>query len=919
MKNSKSKNKSQEDEEEDCEKAADHTSENEASQNNSVTTPNKKSDQLQNLSPLLKTPKRKTPSSLLKKSRNKSFKKRKLLKQSPLSLELNAPTKQSLSAAEALRMVIIEDKGQQFKLNIDQNIPIQWIDEDTKKEEEDTPQKEEKPTPAAEKPQENQNKTPFWSRKGPKKKWTQRKMKTSLHNTPKQSPSNYQTQQAAKPLPSVQFRVLSEEEWPMKEMAPRPSTYYRYIEQTDDDMKQMQEYDLDEQDMAWLELTNQDRKNKFSLPDIEPDELEFLIDRIEKESYFEQSKMSNSQNNYQAMVDDDAVCCVCNDGECENTNQILFCDLCNIPVHQDCYGVPYIPEGEWLCKRCTLSPSVAVSCVLCPNKNGAFKMTDDGRWAHVVCGLWIPECGFSNTVFLEPIDQLKNIPQDRFKFKCYICKQKRAGACIQCSKKNCYEAFHVTCAQEAGLFMRMEGKVMDNGTPYVQHTAYCDAHTPRDHEHIPKSNFKKKGVNIEEKLSLARQAIQARKHETPSISIPSISKEKMAKIASQVHMGQKKHFMKRLLSYWCMKRQGRNGVPLLRRLQSNVSKKTREQPDVGGETQDKRLRDWARIRHDLEKGRLLSELVINREKLKLKCINNEQKILELELNPLNWFMRKCMEKMISYDTHTIFLHPVKKEDAPQYYTLVKRPMDFSRIVENINKIHYRTLESFEADLNLVFENCMFYNSKTSIYFLSAKTLKDKCGALIRATRRDIHRRGLCAKTGVKEPVAMGDMNEDQREYERLQELCDTALIYGKKTKKYRDELKKLKRRLVMKRNQSIMTSPDHNTDDVTEEDLESTADEKPVNEEEASNKAQVKKNSMLTPRKRARSSRISSSEFFTPETYTNKRRKLKASNTETKKKEEIQPQAGAQERGGASPGSRRRKGSWRDDSEMFGG
>ena len=44
-------------------------------------------------------------------------------------------------------------------------------------------------------------------------------------------------------------------------------------------------------------------------------------------------------------------------------------------------------------------------------------------------------------------------------------------------------------SQEAGLFMRMEGKVLDNGTPYVQHTAYCDAHTPPDHEHIPKSNF----------------------------------------------------------------------------------------------------------------------------------------------------------------------------------------------------------------------------------------------------------------------------------------------------------------------------------------------------------------------------------------------------------------------------------------------
>ena len=114
MKNSKSKTKSQENEEEEVEEKI--ASENDLSQNSSATTPNKKTDQLQNLSPLLKTPKRKTSTSPLKKPRShKSLKKRKLLKQSPLSLELNAPTKQSLSAAEALRMVIIEDKGQQFK------------------------------------------------------------------------------------------------------------------------------------------------------------------------------------------------------------------------------------------------------------------------------------------------------------------------------------------------------------------------------------------------------------------------------------------------------------------------------------------------------------------------------------------------------------------------------------------------------------------------------------------------------------------------------------------------------------------------------------------------------------------------------------------------------------------------------------
>lgn len=39
---------------------------------------------------------------------------------------------------------------------------------------------------------------------------------------------------------------------------------------------------------------------------------------------------------------------------------------------------------------------------------GAFKQTDQGTWAHVVCALWIPEVRFANTVFLEPIGECEN-------------------------------------------------------------------------------------------------------------------------------------------------------------------------------------------------------------------------------------------------------------------------------------------------------------------------------------------------------------------------------------------------------------------------------------------------------------------------------------------------------------------------------
>lgn len=233
---------------------------------------------------------------------------------------------------------------------------------------------------------------------------------------------------------------------------------------------------MDEEDYIWLDIMNERRKTEGVSP-IPQEIFEYLMDRLEKESYFE----SHNKGDPNALVDEDAVCCICNDGECQNSNVILFCDMCNLAVHQECYGVPYIPEGQWLCRRCLQSPSRAVDCALCPNKGGAFKQTDDGRWAHVVCALWIPEVCFANTVFLEPIDSIEHIPPARWKLTCYICKQRGSGACIQCHKANCYTAFHVTCAQQAGLYMKMEPvrETGANGTSFsVRKTAYCDIHTP---------------------------------------------------------------------------------------------------------------------------------------------------------------------------------------------------------------------------------------------------------------------------------------------------------------------------------------------------------------------------------------------------------------------------------------------------------
>lgn len=287
------------------------------------------------------------------------------------------------------------------------------------------------------------------------------------------------------------------------------------------------------QDHAWLEIINEKRRND-SLQTITQEVFETLMDRFEKEAFF-QSQSSGKDNN--PSIDEDAVCSICMDGECQNSNYILFCDMCNLAVHQECYGVPYIPEGQWLCRRCLQSPSRAVDCCLCPNKGGAFKQTDDNRWAHVVCALWIPEVGFANTVFLEPIDSINHIPAARWKLTCYICRQRGTGACIQCHKTNCYTAFHVTCAQQAGLFMKIEPvrDVVNTAALGVRKTSYCDVHTPADSECTPmlsdendekSPTAKHAKAKSRIKMRKARKILAEKRNALPVVSIPTIPQQK---------------------------------------------------------------------------------------------------------------------------------------------------------------------------------------------------------------------------------------------------------------------------------------------------------------------------------------------------------------------------------------------------------
>jgi bromodomain and PHD finger-containing protein 1 len=673
---------------------------------------------------------------------------------SPSSLlRKKTPKREALTWAESQRLVEVEWDYEYHRLEIDKDV---FLVADLNEVEMVDGGNEPEPAKSTPKSTNRRMRSHFTQSKSSSR--NKCKKKSKLKTPSQDNPTHPQVVK----LPEVSVTTL-ENGVDCPDAPPRDAVYYRFIEQSPEEIDEMIEYDMDEEDYQWLSLVNEERKNE-GLTSVPQEAFELLMDRLEKECVFE-SKVSGdggeSVNPYN--IDENAVCCICNDGECHNTNAILFCDMCNLAVHQECYGVPYIPEGQWLCRRCLQSPSRSVDCVLCPNKGGAFKQTINSRWAHVICGLWIPEVQFANPVFLEPIDGIQDIPSARWKLLCYICR-KRCGACIQCAKANCYVAFHVTCAQQANLYMKIE--MERNGE--ICKTAFCDSHTPPaarkklmeiikntdSDEEIDKGLEEeemasndcvvvsskgntcveddgcKKGKSESKIVKRARKLLEEQRVvQAPVVNIPYVPQIKLDQIASRVCLHKKAQFIPKLVSYWKLKRQSRNGVPFLRRLQASNSKghKTTISRNLSEEEREaltEQLSLWKGLRLDLERARMLIELVRKREKLKREQLRMHEEINRLRLTPLEMIMKRLLLKLSAKDPADIFAEPVPLEDVPDYLDIIKHPMDFKTMRQKIENHEYTNLSEFEKDLKLVWNNAMVYNQKDTIYYRAAIRIRD---------------------------------------------------------------------------------------------------------------------------------------------------------------------------------------------------
>jgi histone acetyltransferase len=91
---------------------------------------------------------------------------------------------------------------------------------------------------------------------------------------------------------------------------------------------------------------------------------------------------------------------------------------------------------------------------------------------------------------------------------------------------------------------------------------------------------------------------------------------------------------------------------------------------------------------------------------------------------LTAFMRSLLKSMNDHVDAWPFKDPVDARDVPDYYDIIKDPMDLKTMSKRVeSEQYYVTFEMFVADVKRMFANARTYNSPETIYYKCATRLE----------------------------------------------------------------------------------------------------------------------------------------------------------------------------------------------------
>ncbi|OMJ07587.1 Bromodomain-containing protein [Smittium culicis] len=88
-------------------------------------------------------------------------------------------------------------------------------------------------------------------------------------------------------------------------------------------------------------------------------------------------------------------------------------------------------------------------------------------------------------------------------------------------------------------------------------------------------------------------------------------------------------------------------------------------------------------------------------------------------------MKKILKKVATHKCSGPFLHPVDPiaDGCPDYFDLIKNPIDISTILRKIDSLSYNKFSDFESDMDLLFSNCYLFNPANTLVHEFGKSLE----------------------------------------------------------------------------------------------------------------------------------------------------------------------------------------------------
>uniref|UniRef100_UPI00398E63FC nucleosome-remodeling factor subunit BPTF isoform X3 n=1 Tax=Pristiophorus japonicus TaxID=55135 RepID=UPI00398E63FC len=86
-------------------------------------------------------------------------------------------------------------------------------------------------------------------------------------------------------------------------------------------------------------------------------------------------------------------------------------------------------------------------------------------------------------------------------------------------------------------------------------------------------------------------------------------------------------------------------------------------------------------------------------------------------------LRRVLRSLQAHKMAWPFLEPVDPNDAPDYYGIIKEPMDLATMEERVHHRFYKKLTDFVGDMTKIFDNCRYYNPSDSPFYQCAEILE----------------------------------------------------------------------------------------------------------------------------------------------------------------------------------------------------